>query len=491
MIRSSKIEEIIQNLSSPLDLTKGEIAIILAAGHGRRIKSETPKMLHKIWGVPTIVRVSEAITRAFKEINQIIVIGEKGEEVAQEIGKRLRVTFVYQKEQVGTGDALRVALESLNRFSEYKGNIYVFPGDMGLITPEIIREFKEYFEKTSYSLLLLTGQYQGEAQNNYYGRIIRASKDGKGEVLEILEYKDILSLDNFYEIEYNGKKITFHKEELLNTREFNAGVYAFRAPELRKYIGELKRDNVQKEFYLTSLVSIFRRHGLSLGAYCVKEPQLIIGFNTKSVWRDMEEIARSRVYDTLKNIITIEDRSDFFIADEVVKEILDMEKEQGKLDITLEKGVQLHRGVKLSRGVQIGRDSILKGNIILGEFVVIREGVKLSTYPNQTLRIGARTEIFQGDVIKGNTIIGANCSIESSVNITGSDDYPTRIGDNVVIKGTSYIFGSIIENDLLIQHSVLIKKYVEKIVKRNGEIQPIKFYLPQPEGIDSIREIGR
>ncbi|MCK7527325.1 MAG: hypothetical protein MZV64_61835 [Ignavibacteriales bacterium] len=71
-----------------------------------------------------------------------------------------------------------------------------------------------------------------------------------------------------------------------------------------------------------------------------------------------------------------------------------------------------------------------------------------------------------GDIIKGNIEIGDDSRIESSVNMTGSDDYPLRIGKKVLIKGTSYVFGSIIEDEVYIEHSVLIKKRVERLMKK-------------------------
>ena len=64
-----------------------------------------------------------------------------------------------------------------------------------------------------------------------------------------------------------------------------------------------------------------------------------------------------------------------------------------------------------------------------------------------------------------------------------------RIGKNVLIKGTSYLFGSIVEDDVYIEKSVLIKKKVERLIKRDGTIQPIRFYLPMPEGIDAIEDL--
>ena len=94
-----------------------------------------------------------------------------------------------------------------------------------------------------------------------------------------------------------------------------------------------------------------------------------------------------------------------------------------------------------------------------------------------------------GNILKGNIIIGDFAKIESGVNMTGSDEHPLRIGKNVHIKGVSYIFGSKVEDDVFIERSILIKKKVEKLIKRNGTIQPIRFVSPMPEGIDAIEEI--
>ena len=108
---------------------------------------------------------------------------------------------------------------------------------------------------------------------------------------------------------------------------------------------------------------------------------------------------------------------------------------------------------------------------------------------NQEFIIGDNVEILWGDIIKGNIVIGDNSRIESSVNMTGSDDYPLRIGKNVLIKGTSYIFGSIIEDDIHIEHSVLIKKKILRTIKANGDVQSVKFIIPTPSGIDIIENL--
>ncbi len=105
------------------------------------------------------------------------------------------------------------------------------------------------------------------------------------------------------------------------------------------------------------------------------------------------------------------------------------------------------------------------------------------------MEIGNFVEVLSGDIIKGNIVIRDSTRIESSVRMTGSDEFPLRIGEKVLIKGSSYIFGSVIEDEVNIEHSVIIQKKVERLVKKNGSIQPIKYYLPFPEGIDSIEDL--
>ncbi len=139
--------------------------------------------------------------------------------------------------------------------------------------------------------------------------------------------------------------------------------------------------------------------------------------------------------------------------------------------------------------IKLRKNVYVMGNVIFGENIIIGENVHLSCFPNQKLEIKNNVEILWGDIIKGNISIGENTRIESSVNITGSDEYPTRIGKNITIKGTSYVFGSIIDDDLFIEHSVLIKKKVDKLIRKDGKIQDIRFFLPMPEGIDTIEDI--
>ena len=129
--KSALVYETMEEYSSVFDKSKQETAIILAAGHGKRIKSQTSKMLHKIWGVPTVVRVFDACAKGLGETNIITVVGIKAVDVTHNIGKKDNGMFAYQEEQNGTGHAVQVALKKVP--ADYSGTVYVYLGDMGLI----------------------------------------------------------------------------------------------------------------------------------------------------------------------------------------------------------------------------------------------------------------------------------------------------------------------------------------------------------------------
>jgi bifunctional UDP-N-acetylglucosamine pyrophosphorylase/glucosamine-1-phosphate N-acetyltransferase len=214
-----------------------------------------------------------------------------------------------------------------------------------------------------------------------------------------------------------------------------------------------------------------------------------MGFNNKSVLKEMEAVARKVIYEQLKDIIEIDDPDDFFIHESVVETIIELDKKNIPLDIYIGKGVFIGSGVKLNYGTAISKNVYVSGNINFGKNVIIRSNVHLSCFTGQSIKIGDKVEILSGNFIRGNVSIGNNTKIESSVTMTGNDDFPVIIGNNVIIRGTSYIFGSIVEDYVRIEHSVIIKKRVEKLIKRDGSIQSIKFYLPLPEGIDAIEDL--
>jgi len=286
---SNNIESLIRKYSSAIDYKIPRISIILAAGHGKRMKSSTSKALHEILGVPTVIRVSEAAKKGILSPNQIIVVGIQAEEVIRAIGKRKNTCFAYQKEQKGTGDAVKAALEEID--SKFKGFVYILPADAGLIADDVIRTFKAQFEGSNYDMMVLTGKYNGKTANNHYGRVIKKTS----EVIEIKEYKDIAALNDVYKIVHRGKALSFTRDELLDIREYNSAIYACKIKPLKKYLPYLKPTNVQKEYYFTDMIKIFNKHNLKVGSQTVKDSDSVMGFNDKVTLKKMNDIASNSV----------------------------------------------------------------------------------------------------------------------------------------------------------------------------------------------------
>lgn len=363
---SKEIISLIAENSSQFDYKKSDTAIILAAGHGKRIKSQTSKMLHKIWAKPTVERVYIACDSALTSSNIITVVGIKAEDVIKAVGKKDNNIFAYQEVQNGTGHAVQVALQSIDK-ENYDGIVYVFPGDMGLINNQTVKLFRESFLNSKCDMMVLTGLFEGNKEDNYYGRIIRVkefdsngkhSLDDFGKVIEIIEYKDILALssDIPYKAEFGGRTYHYSKEELLEIPEFNSGVFAFDFKKLVKLIYNIKSENVQNEVYLTDLISLFNQEGYVVQAVSPLDQFVIMGFNNKSVLKEMENIARTNIYEKLKDIITIDDPDDFYIDDEVIEQILELDDKGIPLDIQLGKGSYLGKGVKINYNLHLHKN---------------------------------------------------------------------------------------------------------------------------------------
>ena len=359
-MEKNHIYEMLSNQKEEFNYSIDQTAIILAAGHGKRIKSQTSKMLHKIWEKPTVERVADACKKGMKEVNSIIVVGIKATDVMESVGECKNTVFAYQEVQHGTGHAVQVAIEKIEK--DYEGTIYILPGDMGLIDAETLANFKENFINSSSDMMVLTGLYEGESENNSYGRIVRVkekdiegnnSNDDFGKVIEIIEYKDILSLskDDEYVTIFNGKKYGFTKKELIDNNEFNSGVYAVDYKKLKKHLSEIDSNNAQGEIYITDLISIFNNNGLTVRAVHPHEQHVLMGFNNKSVLLEMENIARKQTYEVIKDIIEIESPDDFFIHEDIVSDILELDKTGIPLDIKLGKGAYIGKGVKVATAI--------------------------------------------------------------------------------------------------------------------------------------------
>lgn len=236
--------------------------VILAAGKGTRMKSELPKVLHRVMGKCMVELVIQAAREAGSE-DICMVIGYKGEEVQKEAGGQ--VAFAWQREQLGTGHAVKCA----KNFIGTHGDVLILCGDTPLITGKTLKAFYEYHKSMENSATLLSAMVDNA---DGYGRIIR---DGDGCFLKNVEHKDA-------------------DEKERESKEINSGMYLFQARQLSEALEEITNDNAQGEYYLPDTLEIIRKKGGKVEAYALKDAGEIAGVNTLEQLAEAEEVLRRR-----------------------------------------------------------------------------------------------------------------------------------------------------------------------------------------------------
>ena len=238
-------------------------ALILAAGQGKRIKSDIPKVLHKVCGKEMINHVIDTLRKA--DIENVNVIVGKGAELVKANTEMRNVSYSVQEEQLGTGHAVKCAMDFLK---DKKGTVAVFCGDAPLIKEETIEKLFSEHIKNGNSITLLSSVLEDATG---YGRIIR---DGE-EVLKIVEHKDC-------------------NEEELKVNEMNAGVYCFDIENLLASLEKLSNDNAQGEYYLTDVIGIQKAESKKVGAVVVDYEETM-GVNSRKQLAEVEMILRDRI----------------------------------------------------------------------------------------------------------------------------------------------------------------------------------------------------
>lgn len=215
-------------------MTKQRRAIVLAAGKGTRLHSEQfplPKVLRELEGEALLLHVLRHLPGIAPQ-DTAIVIGYKGELVMAALRDRM-YAFRWQKEQLGTGHAVRTALDFLEGFN---GSVLICYGDMPMVREASYDELFRQVETTDADACILAYDTDLDLP---YGRIIR---DERGDFQRVVEARDCSA-------------------EQLRITELNAGVYVFRASVLRELLPILRNDNAQHEYYVTDIPGMIRERG--------------------------------------------------------------------------------------------------------------------------------------------------------------------------------------------------------------------------------------
>jgi len=238
-------------------------AVILAAGMGKRMKSDLPKVMHQVGGKPMILHVIDQAKSSGAD--QVVVIVGHGRDLVIPLLNAAGARHVVQEQQLGTGHAVRMASEALAGF---EGNVLVLSGDVPLLSSETIQQVLECHRQQKATATVVTAVAPDPSG---YGRVIRGEK---GLLSAIREHKDCTSAE-------------------LEIREINSGIYVFRAKALFEALGRLKNDNAQGEYYLTDVFADFFAEGEPVAAFAGDFDE-ITGVNTPKDLAKVEEIWQSR-----------------------------------------------------------------------------------------------------------------------------------------------------------------------------------------------------
>lgn len=418
-----------------------DVALILAAGEGTRMKSQTPKVLHSIAGRSLLGHILAAVSEVSPRDTHVVV--GSGREMVENYlrANAPTVKTVHQSERKGTGHAVLLALNELP--TDLQGNLMVLAGDTPLLRGETLAEFLAAHQKDKSSVSVLTAELPDPTG---YGRIIR---EDDGRLTKIVEERDADDIQR--EID-----------------EVNTGVYLFDIASLRRAITELSDDNSQGELYLTDAIEVIISQGGRAKAVLSLDFTETLGINDRSQLAECGAIMRDRINDMhMRNGVTIVDPTTTWI---------DVEAKIG-VDVTIYPGSWIRGSSEIKDGAIVGPrstiiDSVVhqgasvvesqcSGSIIgprasVGPFSYLRPGTQLA----EGAKVGAYVEMKNAQVGEGSkvphlsyvgdAIIGRGTNIGAAtifVNYDGVNKYQTIVGDEVRIGSDSMLVAPVTIGD--------------------------------------------
>ena len=408
-------------------------AIILAAGKGTRMKSDLPKVLHKVAGISMLEHVFRSVN-AINPEKTVTVVGHKAELVEQVLAGQ--TDFVRQTEQLGTGHAVMMAEPVLENLT---GQTLVIAGDTPLITGESLKNLIDFHVNHKNVATILTA----EADNPFgYGRIVRNQHD---EVLKIVEQKDASDFEQ-------------------QIKEINTGTYVFDNARLFEALKKINTNNAQGEYYITDVIGIFRENGEKVGAYTLKDFDESLGVNDRVALATAESVMRRRINQQhmVNGVSFVNPHATYIDVDvEIAPEV------QVEANVTLKGQTKIGAETILTNGTYIVDSVIGERTIITNSMIEessVADGVTVGPYahirPDSSLakdvHVGNFVEVKGSSIGEntkaghltyiGNSEVGANVNFGAgtiTVNYDGQKKYKTVIGDNVFVGSNSTIIAPV------------------------------------------------
>lgn len=409
------------------------MAIVLAAGQGKRMKSKLYKVLHPVCGKPMVSHVLSAVKEAACE-RTVIIVGHGADAVRTTLGDT--VEYAFQAEQLGTGHAVMQAREMLGNED---GVTVVICGDTPLVRTETIEAMISQHLAQGAAATVLTAVF---ADPTGYGRVVRGAN---GDVERIVEHKDC-------------------NPEEAAVQEINTGTYCFDNRKLFAALDLVTNSNAQGEYYLTDVVGILKGQGERVGASVTADIAEAIGVNDRVALGEAERLMRLRINVKHQlNGVTIIDAGNTYIG----------------ADVTIGSDTILYPGTNLRGSTSIGSDCVIGPNAELtdtvvgsgstirhsvaesaqlgedctvGPFAYLRPGTKLGRHVKigdfveiKNTTIGEHSKVPHLSYV-GDAIVGANVNIGCgaiTANYDGYNKSVTEIGDDVFIGSNANLIAPV------------------------------------------------
>lgn len=458
-----------------------KLAIVLAAGQGKRMKSKLYKVLHPVCGKPMVGHVIDTVRQASCD-RVVVIVGHGAEAVRETLGDS--VEYALQEEQLGTGHAV---LQAKPNIGQEEGVTVVICGDTPLVTASTVEAMMARHLQEGAAATILTAKLEDPSG---YGRVVRGPD---GSVQRIVEHKDCTA-------------------EEATIDEINTGTYCFNNRLLFEALGRVTNRNAQGEYYLTDVIGILKQQGERISAHLLEDPAEAVGVNDRAALGEAEQLMRRRINKAhqLNGVTLIDPACTYIEAGVTIGQ-----------DTVIYPGTILRGNTSIGPECVIGPSADLKDTVVgagsvvrnsvaegaeigegnnVGPFAYLRPATKLG----RQVKVGDFVEIKNasiGDGSKvphlsyvGDAVVGSGVNIGAgaiTANYDGYNKFTTEIGDNAFIgsnvnliapvkvgSGAYLVAGSTItnhvnDNDLAIARSRQVNKpgYAEIIRSRAKAIK--------------------